>query len=193
VVGASLVDLGATAATGTVRLTNPGGLPVGFTVDAGLGAAAFSASIPGGTLGAGQAVDVVFTVDRAPLAEGSHRRRFTVAAGDAGGGAVEVRATVERPPDVPFVRVRPTLSCPWSAPPSVSAAVSDESPNAGVTVSWSGPGPSGQSALTERAPGQWDGTAAIGRVNGTWTYVVRATDQRGNVGTASGTIVVTRC
>jgi hypothetical protein len=34
---------------------------------------------------------------------------------------------------------------------------------------------------------------AIGRANGTWTWTVRATDARGNVGLVSGPIVVSGC
>jgi hypothetical protein len=34
---------------------------------------------------------------------------------------------------------------------------------------------------------------AIGHVNGTWSWELRATDARGNIGNASGTVVVTGC
>lgn len=190
----SLLDLGAAAPAADVRLTNPGGLPVDFTIGPGPGSAAFSASPPGGTLGPGESLSVAFGVDRSSLAEGSHRRRFAIDAGDAGAVDVEVRASVERAPTVRLVRApSATMSCPWSVPPLIAGEVADEATVGAVTVAWTGPGPAGQAPLTSPAPGQWRGQVAIGHVNGTWTWVVRATDARGNVGTASGATVVTGC
>jgi len=40
---------------------------------------------------------------------------------------------------------------------------------------------------------EWSGRLDIEQVDGTWTYVVTATDERGNVGRDTGSIVVTGC
>ena len=41
--------------------------------------------------------------------------------------------------------------------------------------------------------GAWAGALDLSRVNGTWSWVVRAVDAAGNAGTASGITVVSGC
>lgn len=106
---------------------------------------------------------------------------------------VEARASVERSPVVAIIRSVPAVSCPWSIAPTVVASVTDESSITSVVLSWSGPGPSGSASMASSGPNEWTGRLGIGQVNGSWTWVVTGVDSRGNVGMASGVIVVRGC
>jgi hypothetical protein len=77
-------------------------------------------------------------------------------------------------------------------PPTVSATVSDESALSSVELRWDGPGNSG-AAHMGRSGGGWSGRLDIEPVNGTWSYIVTATDERGNIGSAGGTLAVDGC
>ena len=77
-------------------------------------------------------------------------------------------------------------------PPIVGATVSDESSLSSVELEWSGPGSSGAASMGSSG-GSWSGRLDIEAIDGTWSYVVTATDERGNTGTASGTLVVDSC
>jgi hypothetical protein len=98
-------------------------------------------------------------------------------------------------PIVTIVRAVPTISCPWTVDPTVSAQVTDASAVPSVVLSWrrSPRIGGGSAAMTEASPGAWRGSLGLRRSNGTWTYVVTAVDQFGNTGTATGTIVVSGC
>lgn len=192
VVSSADLDLGATATAGTVRLTNAGGTTLRWTMSLDT-IAPFSASTAGTQLAPGDSVDLVLGIDRTALAEGTIDRVVQIVSTAQGGGQVRLRATIEHPPAITVARALGAVACPWSVAPTVSALIDDESEVTSVVLSWSGPGRAGRAAMTEPSPDQWRGGLGIGRVNGTWTWVITATDSRANTSTRSGTIEVSGC
>lgn len=190
----AVVDLGATTTAARLVLTNGGEQPVEWSFDDGGDAEPLLWSADAGVLAPGGRGEVRFTIDRAGLPEGDIVRTFTVRSGGAGGGAVEVRASVEHAPVVRVVGAPSTLACPFSVTPPVSVDVTDESAVTSVALSWSGPGASGEAALAATStPGRWQGRLGLPQVGGTWRFDAVATDSRGNSGRASGTVVVAGC
>ena len=94
---------------------------------------------------------------------------------------------------VTVVRSSRSIACPWTVDPLVTATVVDESALTSVDLSWSGPGSTRSTAMVNPEPGGWRAQLALPRINGTWRWVITATDARGNAGTASGAIVVSGC
>lgn len=135
---------------------------------------------------------VEFSLDRGSLAEGTVSRPLAITTDGQGGGAIEVRARVERAPVVRIDGGPRRLSCPWSAPPFVEASVIDESALSAVVLDWSGPGSSGSTPMAQRSGG-WHARLDLEAINGSWSYRLAATDVRGNVGVAEGSIVVQGC
>lgn len=182
----SVVDLGADRASSQVTLTNVGGTSAEWSV---AGAPApFTLSTTSGTLAPGGRTDVVVFLARDGLAEGDLVRALSVT--DV--GALTVLARVERAPVVTLVRAPTTLVCPWSVRPLVAVTVTDESAVTGATLAWTGPGASG-SVVMRAGGGGWSGNLGIPGRNGTWTWTVTATDERGNRGAASGSVAVSGC
>jgi hypothetical protein len=68
----------------------------------------------------------------------------------------------------------------------------DESRITLVELTWTGVGVAGTARMNERA-GTWSGRLAPERINGPWTWVVNATDERGNVGRAIAPFLVVGC
>ena len=189
-----VVDLGSTTSTARLVLTNGGEEPVDWSFDDGASAAPLLWSADAGLLAPGERGEVRFTIDRTGLAEGDIVRTFTVRSGGAGGGAVEVRASVEHAPLVTVVGAPATLACPFSVTPPVTVDVADESAVASVVLRWSGPGPAGEVALIATSTsGRWQGRLGLPQVGGTWRFDAVATDARGNTGRASGTVVIAGC
>ncbi|MFN0027966.1 MAG: sigma-70 family RNA polymerase sigma factor [Acidimicrobiales bacterium] len=188
-----IIDLGSSEAAGRLLLTNTGSSPVGWSLEDDGNPAPFSWSAGSAEIGPGATVEIRFSVDRTAMAEGDVSRRFAIRSTGGGGGAFNVLARVERLPAVAIVRSVPRVACPWSVAPPVVATASDESGVASVSLRWSGPGSPGTAPMTESSAGQFRGGLGIGRVNGTWSFDVVATDRRGNIGRASGTIVVSGC
>jgi RNA polymerase sigma factor (sigma-70 family) len=185
------IDLGATATSGRVQLTNTGGTALTWSIIGDTGPFRLSATT--GTLAAGATADVVASIDRSALNEGSVRRGLTVASSAAGGAPITLAAAVERGPTVTITTVNPTsIRCATGGTVFVGATVADESAIRSVEVQWSGPGAGGSSAMTLRS-GTWSGRAAPELVNGTWSVTVVASDARGNVGEAGTTVEVFGC
>jgi len=188
----SVVDLGATEGSATLTLTNTGGSAVAWTLDDGAGPAPFTWSSGPTSLGPGQSSAIQFAIDRSGLPEGAFGRVFTITTDGNGGGPVDVLARVERAPSVRISSAPRSLSCPWSVPPFIGASVADESALPSVVLGWSGPGSPASNPMRHGAS-EWSGRLDIEQVDGTWTYIVTATDERGNVGRDTGSIVVTGC
>ena len=113
--------------------------------------------------------------------------------GPAGSAPVQVRARVERPPQITITHGPRSLSCPSNTSDIVIADVTDESPIASVELRWSGPGAPGQATMIAIGPSTWEGDLAPEHTDGTWTYTVVATDSRGNTASVSRSVVVTGC
>lgn len=186
-----VVDLGATAPSGRVRLSNGGGTSLDWAITGDNGPFRLSANT--GTLAPGASVDVVVSIDRSPLAEGDISRGVTVTSTASGGASLALRAAVEHAPVVTITRIdSSTLGCPFSQGPLVSVTVADESPVASVVLAWSGPGPAGSAPLREGAGG-WTGRVTPAAVDGEWTWEAIATDARGNTGRAGSILIVVGC
>lgn len=185
------LDLGSTIATDTVAVSNTGGASLDWTLDSSA-AGPFSVAAVVAPLAPGQTATITVGLDRSGLAEGDVNGSVVVR---SGGGTQRLRLSgrVEHRPTVSIVNSPSLMNCPSSVPALVLAAVSDESPLAAVSLEWTGPGPSGQVAMTLVAGTEWRGNAGLPPVNGTWTLTVRASDVRGNVGTASRPIVRAGC
>lgn len=178
------VDLGATETTRSIQVRNTGGRPL--TWDVGGDPGAFTVSADPGTLPPGATAVVVVSIDRSNLREGDISAVVTI--GGPGGGAVTLTARVEQPPIV--FGITPTFACVGE--PTNTRATVIEASQVSVSLSWSGPA-SGSAAMGPgRTPGVWEATPAY-PVVGTYLLTVRATDARGNVGTATSTLVVDIC
>ncbi len=186
----SVVDLGAEASSATMTLRNTGGSPVEWALDGE--AAPFTWTSDTQSLAPGASSTVEFVLDRSGIAEGTLSRVVAITTDGGGGGPVEVRARIERPPLVRIENAPRRLSCPWSVPPFVTATVGDESALSSVVLDWSGPGDPGSTPMRQ-GTGGWSGRLDVDAIDGTWTYVVVATDERGNVGVDAGELTVTGC
>ncbi|EFQ82806.1 Sigma-70 region 2 [Aeromicrobium marinum DSM 15272] len=175
------IDLGATAGSAPLRLTNTGGEAVSYRITSG--AAWLTVSPPAGTLDPGRRADVEVRAGRGGLAEGPTSGTLTVT-WDGGSATVTVRVGVERPPTVGAPGITdPNASC---ADVPVSVGVSDESGLTSVVLSWSGPGGSGSSAMSASG-GSYSTTMGPFASGGPVTMQVTATDTRGNVATGPAT------
>ncbi len=192
VLSTSVIDLGESASSGTLTLSNPGGKAVDWSLTGGTGSP-FAWATRSGTLAAGASTPVMVSVDRTGLPEGSLTASFTVSGGPSGSAPLQVRARVEHPPQITITRGPRSLSCPSSTRDIVVADVSDESPIASVELRWSGPGSPGGAAMTSIGPSTWEGDLAPEPLDGTWTYTVSATDSRGNTASVSRSVVVSGC
>jgi hypothetical protein len=188
-VSAAAIDLGGELASATIGLTNTGEEPLDWAITGE--AAPFIWSSTGGTLQPGETFELQLGVDRDGLPEGDVARQFPFASSAEGGTQVTAMASVEHPPTVTVIRTTSSLRCPNPAG-VVAVTVTDESAVTDVVLSWSGPGAAGSTAMTSGGGG-WSGRLTPQAVNGAWTWVVTATDARGNTGTASAPFVVAGC
>lgn len=197
------VDFGTTLDQARVTLANTGGQAVDWVVGSGPatfrgGASPFSASPAAGSLAPGQAVDITISFDRAWPTEGPiATRRFTFAA--AGTAAVvDVDGEIARVPTVRPTSPPATICARGPAgnvnPLIATATVRDESRLTRVT--FTAVNPQGVDTTIALGPGRtadsWTGTAVTDLdgdgepESGLWTWTISATDEFGNVGSASG-------
>lgn len=184
------IDLGDTDRQATLSLANTGELPLDWSIDGA--AAPFAWSARSGTLAPGTTDDLLVSIDRSSLAEGSVNRSFSVSSSGLGTTPLTVLAAVERAPVVRTVTAPSFLRCPGPTGSPVVVAVADESPISGVVLTWSGPGGSG-SAPMRPVGDDWEAMLAPAATNGDWTWVAQATDRRGNVGTVGAPFLVSGC
>ena len=192
VLSSTVVDLGESDPTGSLVLSNPGGEAIDWILTGGT-VSPFTWASRSGTLAPGGSSRLVVSIDRTALAEGTLASSFSVSGSPSGPAPVQVRARVERPPQVTITRGPRSLSCPSNTRDLVLADVTDESPIASVELRWTGPGSPGRTAMISSGPTSWEGMLAPGPVDGTWTYTVVATDSRGNTASDSGSVLVSGC
>lgn len=193
-VSPAAVDLGATRERAVVLLGNDGGTALTLRLATTHPFAAVPEAVE---VAAGGRVEAVVTLNRAGLPEGDLSGSLTVT--DDGGGAtvVPLRAAVERGPVVRLPEGDAAISASGSrvcGPTTleVTATVADESALRGVELHWEGPGSdAGVLALVGRG-GTWVGQLGPFATSGAVSYVVVATDARGNEGTGGPRQVLVR-
>ena len=157
----------------------------------------FQVSPASGALDPGAEVDVVVSLDRASLGEGSHHTSITIGA-DSGGGAVQLIASVERAPVInAFVRTPPSVRTSTACGPTLVSVVvnaSDESPISSVVVQWSADGSFAQlTTLTPAGGGAFTGTVGGFVTPGVHSLKTIVTDSRGNSANQTTTVTATPC
>lgn len=182
-----VVDLGSSASSGEFSLSNTGGQTLTWSLDGGA-AAPFGVSASSGQLDPGQTTVVLVTLNRGATSEGAHINAVSITSSAGAGAAVELRAVVEHAPTVVITHPAKSPVCPAYEVETIVASVSDESTLASVVLSWTGPGKAGSVAMEPK--GGWSGQLSVPYIEGTWTYMVTATDARGNVGTAQASTQV---
>lgn len=180
---ASTLDLGAGSSSATLGLRNEGGQQLNWTATAG--DPWLTVEPPAGTLGADAQADLIVSVDRAALPEGTSEALVTV----AGGGrqeSLQVLVTQERPPEIGLPVLNPTsigeAGCRMDSA-SISVTITDESGVASATARWSGAG-SGAAPLVLRN-GVWFGRVGPVQARGSVQVIVEAADTRGNRATST--------
>ncbi|HEX6656745.1 MAG TPA: sigma-70 family RNA polymerase sigma factor [Ilumatobacter sp.] len=186
---ATTIDLGSALDQTRVVLTNTGGQPLEWSLTGEL--APFIWSTTGGELMPGADTELRIGIERDGLLEGDYQRDVTITSSGEGGTILTALAAVEHPPTVTPVRFSSTLACP-SPVGLVTVTVVDESQITSVELTWTGTGVPGAARLNQGGEG-WTGRLTPARINGPWTWIVHATDTRGNVGTASAPFLVTGC
>ena len=186
---ATTIDLGSALDQTRVVLTNTGGEPLEWGLTGEL--APFVWSTTGGELMPGADTELRIGIERDGLLEGDYRRDVTITSSGEGGTILTALAAVEHPPTVTPVRFSSTLACP-SPVGLVTVTVVDESLITSVELTWTGTGVPGAARMNQGGDG-WTGRLTPARINGPWTWIVHATDVRGNVGTASAPFLVTGC
>ncbi len=190
---------GSGASSGSVPLSNPGQLPVTYSVSGITGP--FSVSPQSGVLNGGESTSITASIDRTGLREGSGPSgSFTISGSDGSSATIAMSAQVDRSPVISgasasgFCNQAPTGAT--SVGISASAGIFDES---NVSANLSVSGPRGQSAggSLSRDGGTWYGSTNVAyppnepaTVSGTWSWSIVATDARGNNASASGTFNV---
>lgn len=181
------VDLGASATTGSVTLTNTGGTSVTWTLGGTSSGSPFGWSAGAGTIEPGQSATLTFSILRDSLAESTITRSFSVSSTGTGGGGLTVTARVEHAPTVSFTRGLPQSYCPSPTfSPTVYVTAGDESGIASVTMSWVKSDGTGAGSTAMSGGGSaWAGTLGItDRSSGLWAVTLTAVDTRGNSATA---------
>lgn len=179
------IDLGSTATTGKVGLSNTGDEAVAFEITS---VPAWLTVSPGGSsLGGGLATDLRVTADRSKVAEGATSGDVVIA-WSGRTSVVTVSLVQENDPVVGRPSVEPDPSCSFP----VRADVSDESRLTSVVLSWNGP--YAGTATMVRSGGTWVARAETFNGAGDVTFRVTATDSRGNTATGpSRTVFVLPC
>ncbi|MPY95850.1 MAG: hypothetical protein GEV08_23190 [Acidimicrobiia bacterium] len=180
------LDLGVSGGREVVLLGNDGStaLEVGVAAATPFNAAPNAATVP-----AGGSVEVLVTVARDGLPEGDLSGTLTITH-DSGATLVPLGARVEHAPFVRLPEGDATIFSPGARvcgpiTVAVAATVGDESPVRAVELRWEGPR-LGRGALALRDSGDgrnWVGQLGPFATSGTASYVVVATDARGNEGT----------
>lgn len=183
-VSTGAVDLG-TAASRTFTLRNTGGTAVAFTLDPDR--SWIRVAPAGGTVEPGATRTVTVSAARSGLREGVSTGAIGIG-WDGGSAAVRVSVRQENDPVVGRPRIPTSPSC--SVP--VSVQVTDESRITSVTLSWSGPGGTGSTAMTTSG-GAWNATAGQFTSAGNVTFAITARDSRGNTATTTRTVFVNPC
>lgn len=179
----TLIDLGADGSRGSVRLTNPGDLPVEVSVttpDSWLSVEPTPLTVAGGGT-----ADVVVSATRSALREGPSTGTLSLA-WDGGSGVVTVRLTERRPPRVGAPSAGASTCAGGGRMVVVTVAASDESGLRGVVLAWSGPSGSGEAAMSESANG-WSAVMGPIPIGGEVTMSVTATDPHGATATGPAT------
>jgi hypothetical protein len=184
-----VLDFGSDVDQAQLVLSNSGGQPVDWVIAGDLTPFVWSATA--GRLAPGEAIELLVGIDRDGLPEGDIDRDLDVSTSGEGDAILDVLARVERTPTVSVVRTQSSLACPAPVAPVV-VSVADESAITSVVLTWTGTGTPGSTTMVEGADG-WSGRLTPQPVNGTWTWIARATDARGNVGAASAPFVVVGC
>lgn len=180
-------DLGTSATEATIAFVNDGGEAMLWTVAVELPGA--TAMPEGGTLAPGERAQVVVTVDRGALPEGSFGGSLVLAgrqaAGDRSAGSARVAITgqVRRGPvisssaaDRPFIGVAGSAFCHQS---EVRATVTDES-DMTVVLRWTGGGASGTSTTPMSLDGgEWVATLGPPTADVDITWWIQASDALG--------------
>lgn len=189
---ATAVDLGAGDQSEAFTVSNPGALPIDWTVDGG--PQPFTLVNAGGTLQPGQAQVVTVAIDRDNLGEGTIERAVTLFDSNGVGQKVLLRARVERAPRLRLNGPQGVLSACDPGSKNVTVDYTDESAIAfPARVDWSGP-ESGSNALEQRANTSVFGDILISGIDaGIYSYSVFVTDVRGNTGTVSGSFEIQPC
>ncbi len=182
------IDLGTTAITGKVGLSNAGDEPVAFEITS---APAWLTASPGSfSLGRGLATSLTVTADRSKVTEGATSGDVVI---EWSGQTSTVKVSLVQEND-PVVG-RPSAADPTCAKPTVKAFVSvrDESVLTSVRLLWSGPNGSGQADMS-RSGSQWSAAMGPFTTGGPIIFRVVATDSRGNTATSSsGSANATPC
>ena len=192
VVGAGTLDLGSTAPSASIAISNAGGSPLTWSVADPAGPVSAGG---GGTLAAGEQVELVVAVDRAAAPEGPVQASLVVTS-DRGEAVVDVTASIERAPAIGGVSFAdPAVRAGGCAPraTTVSVAASDESALT-LTLTVTGPGGrSTSSTMASTGAGRWSGPVGPFALPGQAQVDVTATDARGNQAGASRSLPVQPC
>ncbi|HAP75309.1 MAG TPA: hypothetical protein DCR14_04435 [Acidimicrobiaceae bacterium] len=190
---AGMVDLGATANSGSVEVRNNGQLPIDWSTAGG--PAPFALVGAGGTLQPGQTAVLTVTINRGGLNEGTYERQVNVTDSAGNTRPLVLRARVERPPVLDVDGPEGIFyACQWSPMPMVYVQFNDESGvTAPLTVQWSDT-QSGANTLTTTQANFAEGRILVRKPDvGEYEWVVTATDTRGNVGTFTGSFEILPC
>jgi RNA polymerase sigma factor (sigma-70 family) len=182
----ALADLGASATSATVTLSNPGGTAYTWSLS---GPESFAVSPAGGTLAPGGTQPITVSFDRTDRLEDTYEAAYAITAPGLTGATLTTRARVEIPP---VVRWSPQPPSAWNCNSTLTVrfTVDDSSPISSATVTWSG-------AATGSVAANPTGTAWTAVITvatpGTWTFTASATDGRGNTGTSVPASTVVLC
>ena len=196
---ASIIDLDATAPSGSVTVTNVGGTGVALAISGD--PMPFSVAPTSGVLEPGQSVSLTVAIDRAKLREGDHMVNVQVS-GDGTTRMITLRARTERPPDLGLAG-GPNgcfliLGGGFRMFVDASASISDETSPISATLAISGPnGRSGSAAMSPDAD-SYSGLVALDfkpnePPGSTWSWSISATDGRGNTSSTDGSIRIGQC
>ena len=211
---ANQVDLGTTATSVRVVLTNAGTSGTGWRASSG--ATWLTCTPTSGALGPGGAVTVSLLLDRQNAPTGRFQVRVTFIPSQANGTAVSLlvdgtnsATTTTTPtsttsttqgsvgPSITNVSASPSTiqasPCPADHA-DVSATVNDPAGVSSVAISYTPPGGPIQTAAMSQAGNRWSGTITASSSPGTLTYQITATDSSGVTTTSpSHSIMVGAC
>ena len=192
-VSRTTLDLGASATSGSITISNTGGRAVNWGTSGAT--APFVVTNSGGTLQPGQSQAVTITLDRTGLGEGDLQASLSLTGPGGASTQIALSARVEHGPALVLI-TGPSGSYPACqfGNPNVYVEYSDES---GIqfpaAIRWEGP-VSGATELKDRG-----GVAVYGNIlldspaPGSYTYTAIVTDVRGNAGSVSGSFVLDPC
>ncbi len=187
------LDLGSTATTGTLTLTNSGGLSAEWTAtDVNL---PFSLAPAAGTLAPGQSVQLTVAFDRTGLAEGDYGAPVSFSS-DGTEAGLDITGSVEIPPTITQISANPTLVAVLGSTchpnlSQITVFAVDDTAIASVDAIWTGT----QETVTNLAA---NGSAYIGDVGpfvttGDNLVTIVATDIRGNTASSVVSLFAESC